>query len=95
MANVNSSSASSESTMRKWAWVAIGLTVVSLGFLGRAHLLGHPVRWWSWALPVLVASNACFLVFGRRSPRAVTVWGYVSIGIAIAILVSQCSAGFR
>jgi hypothetical protein len=52
--------------------------------------MGGAIRWTSWALPLLIVANVSASSLGvlRRWPRINRVFPFVSIGVALVIIVA-------
>jgi len=82
-------------TARRWQLLALVLagtaTVFALSLSTSRMLAGRPVAWTSWALPLLILTNATLLWSGwwQARRRLANVVGVVSIVAALAILVAE------
>jgi hypothetical protein len=78
--------------------------LVSIGAAGVAFVIdigvtlaGDRVRWTQWALPPVIAANAAVVFLGalKRRPAAARLYMFVSIAVAMAIVVSETSELLR
>jgi hypothetical protein len=82
---------------RRIAWFAIAMAALSLVVTAADLVSGGHVRWTAWALPFLIVANASVFFLGAlgQRPRAVRVFLFLSLGLAVAIILAEAYALVR